>query len=357
MSVGKMIKKLGAQGNPSEIVLPDRVIKRQRPRNLRTEDQHLFAHEYEVHLPSTSHHRLGPVTASGLSVFDWANPLQSITLSYPWGKRTEAILRSLNRSRPALFRSRQTLDQGVWISDQWSRNYFHWITDALPRVGLARQLGVSAPLVIPEFVAQRAHVIESLNWLGENWLLADEGRHLKVAKLHMFSPLAPTGNPDPYLIDRLRDTLLAPLRSESSRANEDKTSAPERIWVSRQKTRRRRISNEGQIRDLIEKNGFLIVYPEDLNFAEQVELFSSAKVIAGLHGAGLTNMVFMEEGSTVCEVRRFGDFHNNSFFALADAAGHNYRYLLTQPGAHFSSDGDCIVDGQELGRVLDQLGS
>ena len=42
--------------------------------------------------------------------------------------------------------------------------------------------------------------------------------------------------------------------------------------------------------------GFETVYTEELSFAEQVRLFSETRCLVSIHGAGLTNLMFMPPG-------------------------------------------------------------
>ena len=61
-----------------------------------------------------------------------------------------------------------------------------------------------------------------------------------------------------------------------------------------------------------------------------MNLFSKASFIGGLHGAGLTNMVLMDEGSSVLEVKTISTEESNAFFALASALNHNYYYFRSK---------------------------
>jgi len=54
----------------------------------------------------------------------------------------------------------------------------------------------------------------------------------------------------------------------------------------------------------------------------------NADILIGVHGAGLTNMLFMKENSNILELRRKDDDHNNCYFSLAAACKHKYWYQL-----------------------------
>jgi hypothetical protein len=78
-----------------------------------------------------------------------------------------------------------------------------------------------------------------------------------------------------------------------------------KIYVSRSKINRqeKRIDDENIVEDLFAGYGFEVVYPEDIpTFKEQFELFNSCSVLAGLTGAGLTNLLFMQKNQTAIEI-------------------------------------------------------
>jgi capsular polysaccharide biosynthesis protein len=70
--------------------------------------------------------------------------------------------------------------------------------------------------------------------------------------------------------------------------------------------------------------------------------------LIGLHGAGLTNMLFMREGGKVLELRNQNDAHNNCYFSLASELNLDYFYLLNQGNTNDTHTVDIIVDIDEL---------
>jgi capsular polysaccharide biosynthesis protein len=61
------------------------------------------------------------------------------------------------------------------------------------------------------------------------------------------------------------------------------------------------VINEDELLPVLEKFGFKVYYFESMTFREQVTLVSGAEIILGMHGAGMTNMIFMPEGRKVVE--------------------------------------------------------
>jgi capsular polysaccharide biosynthesis protein len=76
---------------------------------------------------------------------------------------------------------------------------------------------------------------------------------------------------------------------------------------------------------------FRVVRTEDHSFAEQVRIASRARYLISNHGAGLTNMLFMNHGANVLELRHTTDRINNCYFTLASALNLKYFYQSCEP--------------------------
>jgi FkbM family methyltransferase len=115
---------------------------------------------------------------------------------------------------------------------------------------------------------------------------------------------------------------------------QDVVAAPERkIYVARQRAKVRKLANEPELVSMLKDLGFEAVFLEDLSFADQVRLFSEAKVIMGPHGAGLANMVFANPGATVVELAPDGKLRRRPYFEnLAAGASHHYHRLVGSAG-------------------------
>jgi capsular polysaccharide biosynthesis protein len=77
---------------------------------------------------------------------------------------------------------------------------------------------------------------------------------------------------------------------------------PERLYISRSKTRYRNVLNETEVIHLLEQYGFVVITLESLSFQQQIALFAAAKVIIAPHGSGLTNLVFCRSGAKIVEL-------------------------------------------------------
>jgi capsular polysaccharide biosynthesis protein len=121
---------------------------------------------------------------------------------------------------------------------------------------------------------------------------------------------------------QLIDEFAAPLRQASS-------AMGEKLYVSREKAKRRRLTNEPKIWDALEKRGFVKLRLEELTWSQQISAFRAAKVIVAPHGAGLANLAFASPGTKVVEL-----FHrsyvNGCYWQLASLKGLDYHPLVPE---------------------------
>jgi capsular polysaccharide biosynthesis protein len=83
------------------------------------------------------------------------------------------------------------------------------------------------------------------------------------------------------------------LREFKSNILEDKEAKTEKIYVSRSKSRRS-IPSENVIENYLRDRGFRIVHAEDFSLLDQIEIFTNAKLVIGIHGAGLSHALWSE---------------------------------------------------------------
>lgn len=124
-----------------------------------------------------------------------------------------------------------------------------------------------------------------------------------------------------------------------------------RIYVSRGDTPKRRITNEKEILPLLTRHGFEVIAPGKLSFRDQVALFSSAEIIAGAHGAGLTNLLYAPRSAKVLEIFPASKL-NSIYLLLAHSLGQTYRAVVGGPGGRREW---FKVDASEMAGALEAL--
>ena len=105
----------------------------------------------------------------------------------------------------------------------------------------------------------------------------------------------------------------------------------------------------------LNKYGFQIVYLEDYIWLDQVKLCMGASAMVGLHGAGLSNMLFLKPEAKIVELRGEMDGHNNCYFSLASALDLPYYYLNCASTDNNTLNSDFIVPIKKFEMLLSDI--
>ncbi|MFM9266345.1 tetratricopeptide repeat protein [Tychonema sp. BBK16] len=186
------------------------------------------------------------------------------------------------------------------LSGNTSAIYYHWIIDALPKLGLIELSGIELDsidkFVVPNYKSDFHK--ETLNILGipENKIIdGSKYPHVKADRLVLSSYPGIICCPTKWATDFLRSKFL-------SAAAKSKLEHPERIYISRSIAGNRRIINEAEVIEVLDKLGFVTITAESISIAEKISLMSSAKVIVTQHSGGGTNLLFCNPGTKVIEI-------------------------------------------------------
>ena len=311
-------------------ICPASVSKRKLPRNFNQEHLQLFQHELEKNIPQSDLLRFHNVRVSSEGLLFKGLKMLPESFAFPveldeWKRRSVFKFLVTNY----LFRKQRKIDREVlWITDYWSKGYFHWLTDALTRLFVVRDRLDQLTLTLPWEFATREFVKPSLDVFGvKNVDFIQPNEVIECRSLVMPTHTAPSGHFKDEVIRGVRAKLLDAFGDANYRG------AGERIYISRRVAGRRRIANESEVIHVLEQFGFETICAEELSFEEQVKVASRARYLVSNHGAGLTNMLFMREGGSVLELRHRADWINNCYFILASALDLSYFYQLCEPSS------------------------
>lgn len=208
----------------------------------------------------------------------------------------------------------------VIIHDQWTVNYYHWMTQALPRLLLVLKTQASFTLLLPEDHCTEFH-IKTLKMMGvENWESFSVDRTYYNVRNLIYPP-------HDIQIGDYHDEVIIEL-SAALKKNLEREAKKSYVFVHRVSKKERRIINEEQVLATFLFWGFSIVTFENLSFEEQRSIAGNASILAGVHGAGLSNMLFMENGSKVLELTSLLAGEQYYYYTLSNALGHDYYYQL-----------------------------
>ena len=180
----------------------------------------------------------------------------------------------------------------------WAQEFYHWFHDVLPRLETALpHLPTDTKFLINS--NPKTWQLDSLAAFGigpDRLQIQPDGAHTRVQRLWFATPVGHTTLGSGVVLRRVADRLMLHFAGGNSEGK------LRRFYISRRKAACRRIVNEGEITPLLEEQGFETVLCEALSLAEQVKLFAKSAAIVGVHGAGLTNLIYCPPGSYVGEV-------------------------------------------------------
>jgi capsular polysaccharide biosynthesis protein len=345
------MKPLETENNEPQILLPQTVVQRRPPSNLNQSDLELFRHELEKTIPEVTLLKVRDVRISADGILFKGRkilPESFPFLRYDW--KTRSAVKFLGRSY-LLDRTRRIDQEAIWITDTWSAGYFHWLGDVLPKIWATRDLLSDRVLLLPHAYEEYEFVRSSLKAFEvQNVEFIAPHEVVRCRRLLLPTPIAPSGHFREEVICGVRQQLLEYFSGPS-------TAAARRVYISRARAPKRRIANEAEVRAALGKFDFEIIHAEDVSFAEQVRLLSQTRYLVSNHGAGLTNMLFLQSGGGVLELRHKTDRVNNCYFALASALNLNYFYQTCDPvpDGEDAHTADLLVDIEQLGKNLEEL--
>lgn len=223
------------------------------------------------------------------------------------------------------------LDTVVPLTGPWTRGFFHWFSEWLPRIeGVMRYqsaTGRSPTLLLPAKPPE--WMVSSLRLLGyqEEDLMSWNGGRVNVERMVLPSLRRARAvdeksqgyviPPDSY--EWVREQLLSEVLDLG-------TGQSRRILITRKDADERRLMNVDEVTRVVDDLEPMTL--SDLSLERQIRLFSDAELVIGPHGAGLTNLIYSKR-PTVIEA--FGDYINACYFTLSDGLEHTYAFTRTAP--------------------------
>ncbi|KAM7266776.1 hypothetical protein ACFE04_008942 [Oxalis oulophora] len=119
----------------------------------------------------------------------------------------------------------------------------------------------------------------------------------------------PSKSPDHSMKDfrKLIRSSYSLKRNKAIKLRDGSRKRPQLLIVARKRTRA--FTNVGSIAKMAKRLGFRVIVSElGMNVTRTAELVNSCDVMLGVHGAGLTNIVFLPENAVLIQVVPFGGF-------------------------------------------------
>lgn len=235
--------------------------------------------------------------------------------------------------------------------------YFFWLTDCLPKLLRTQKFHPQVKLIYPENWKSLAFVNDTLQLFPDlKYRFIPKGVHMQVKKLMLPETRQWSNAINPREVELTREFIFTELDKRGVATN-----LGDKIYISRNKAARRKPVNSGEVEQVMKDCGFTSVCMEDFAFLEQLSIMRYAKAVVGLHGAGLTNTMFMQKGGSVLELspaitdpKKF----RISFWRLANTVNAKFLIQFCQPKTPIPEDiyeADIFVDIATLHKNLQAL--
>ncbi|MEP7214511.1 MAG: glycosyltransferase family 61 protein [Acidobacteriota bacterium] len=329
----------------------DETVTRREPANFNARDRPLSADDLSkcIAVPHVAEHRDVTITAEGVLYKNGTIMDESFARPENFRRfRRKRVFKRYEESVKLL--PVREAGSVLWITDDWSKGYFHWLADVLPKLIIAAEHLKTSTVLLPGRFRDSQLAKDSLELFGvRNFQFVGLNETVRAARLFLPFHAAQSGDFDTQVIRQVGKILVDPFQH---------AAVPDRrIYISRAKAKRRKIVNEAALANILGGFGFESIYAEDLSFAEQVRLFASTSHLISIHGAGLSNMLFMPAGGKVFELRKDDPAGSECFLNMASALGREYhhQFCSAKSVGQPPYSADLLVDIQRLIRNLRQF--
>lgn len=222
-----------------------------------------------------------------------------------------------------------SVDSAIEAVEPNAPNYWHFMAYVLPTI-LEHAKNANYILIS----TKTGYIKQYLSLLGisVNRLLPIRGRPI-IAERLLLSGSSPPCFDDSYIPYSGLLTIADKLKSY--RYDRRRHA---RIFIDRSSSNNgsinRRVLPDSSWKEFIVGLGFVVVYLENMTVLEQVQLFSEADVVMAMHGAALTNCIYMHREAAVIELMHENGLWSpylNMFRTIGDIMGLNFHRVSCQP--------------------------
>lgn len=263
-----------------------------------------------------------------------------------WGSSDQPLRERSPRFLSHLKSGHRTLASAILLHHVHGDNYFHFLLYVMSRVELVDRLGLpkDIPFLVPERTAATSFFkrAKELGAFGAREIVVQGKKEVvHVEKPYLVRAFFCQCRVFDWLADKLGAS--APLDD----------AAPLFVVRRANAANGRTFRNQAEMDDVARSFGFETIDPGDHLLEKQVEIFQNAPIVAGPHGAGLTNILFRrKKPGGLVEIFNPG-MGSPHYYMIARERGFSYdSFLAINPvGRAFSASTE--VDLGTLRRTIE----
>jgi capsular polysaccharide biosynthesis protein len=325
-------------------------LNRKLPNNFDCKDEHLFKDEGKRQIQNGTIYILKNKTVNqdflvfSIYGFESDSFLYRSSFKPNWYSSVKFLVKNL------FFQPKSIIPKGIWITDAWSSGYFHWFGDVLQKIFILKSNNILTDeyvLLLPEDFIKYDYIQDSIIHLNL------KVKYIKKNELVLCLELVKVNLP--FQSGNYFDEEIKLMNNYFRNLNLTNNKVYKTVYLSRNKATRRKVINDEEIINNFNLLNITTLCSEDLSWNKQLETFKHVDLLISIHGAGLTNMIFMKPGSTIIEFRHPKSNKQNCFYNLACALNLNYFYLVGIPSDEDSHLSDLTIDTLKLKEIVENI--
>lgn len=229
--------------------------------------------------------------------------------------------------------------------------YGHWLIDFLPKLYLLNQAQIDwvkykflLPIDVPEYAK---NLLKYFGIFEEKIIYYNPSKGVKCSSL-ILPTLLRTNSRVSSIFKNSIDYIKNYLNTES------KCDTYEKIYFSRLGLVKndRQIINQLEVEKVMIDNGFKIMQPQNIPYADQIRIYKNVKVFSGEYGSALHNSIYASATAKVLCIRSTGEFPGFLQSGICSALKQNIGYCFASQQA--DKDG-FLVDLRDLKKALSHI--
>lgn len=255
----------------------------------------------------------------------------------------------------------------IHLLSEHSTNYYHFMFEILPKfIIISDVVNKNEKLSNMNFIvlldekcpSQFVEILKYFSTISYEIKFISRHNILTCHKLLFCTDLWTSLDNTKFLSDIINDFFVDKYALEliKNKCKLEKIEPFRKVYFQRKNTQARYLSNTKELENLLENLSFEFILPEKLSFQEQINLMNECKVIIGVSGAGISNILFMQKNTNAIIFSPNTIAANYYVFqSMADVAHINLTHILTKNNFHDNIHTNSSIDINEVSSFLKKL--
>ena len=210
-------------------------------------------------------------------------------------------------------------------------NYFHWLFDLLPKVEILSKNNCLKKIDFFYVPTINNFILKTLKIYGikEKQLINSSiQKHIEADEVFTFEHLYLKKGNFQNSFEMIPKWIIFFLKKKFIKLKK-KISYKKHFFIDRSDSKymHYKISNQIEVKKILEKNNFDYIQLSKIDWYKQIYIFNNAKTIIGLHGAGLANLVFCKKNTKIFEILTKNDSKRNLYKNISKKIKLNYKKI------------------------------